>query len=105
MTFQYPADKLVLSHSTRSSFRRCPRLLEFNKLFGDNKRDDDNFAAEVGKALHAGFQHYLIHKDEDKCDEGGDYSRYTHPPRVLLTVRVDKPTTILEASGLKYIKP
>jgi len=65
MTFQYPADKLILSHSTRSSFRRCPRLLEFNKLFGDGNRDDEQFAAEVGKALHIGFQHYMIHKDED----------------------------------------
>lgn len=65
MTFQYPVDKLVLSHSTRSSFRRCPRLLEFNKLFGDGSRDDEQFAAEVGKALHAGFQHYMVTKDED----------------------------------------
>lgn len=65
MTFQYPVDKLVLSHSTRSSFRRCARLLEFNKLFGDGDRDDEMFAADVGKALHAGFQHYMIYKDED----------------------------------------
>lgn len=67
MTFQYPANKLVLSHSTRSSFRRCCRLLEFNKLFGDGERDDEMFAAEVGKALHAGFQHYMIHKDESNA--------------------------------------
>lgn len=65
MTFQYPIDKLVLSHSTRSSFRRCPRLLEFNKLYGDSGRKEEAFAAEVGKALHEGFQEYLISKNEE----------------------------------------
>lgn len=65
MGFNYPADKLVLSHSTRSQFRRCPRLLEFNKLFGDSKEKDEQFAAEVGKALHEGFQEYLVSRDEE----------------------------------------
>lgn len=67
MTFQYPVDKLVLSHSTRSSFRRCARLLEFNKLFGDSNEREDSYAASCGSAMHAGFQDYLINKDEDQA--------------------------------------
>lgn len=64
MTFQYPIKNLVLSHSGRSSFRRCTRLLEFSKLFGDAEARDEQFAAECGKALHVGFQSFLVHRDE-----------------------------------------
>lgn len=67
MTFQYPIKNLVLSHSTRSSFRRCSRLLEFNKLFGDGDKGEEQFAAECGKALHTGFQNYLINRNETKA--------------------------------------
>lgn len=67
MTFQYPIKNLVLSHSGRSSFRRCARLLEFNKLYGDAEKRDEQFAAECGKALHVGFQNYLVHKNEEKA--------------------------------------
>lgn len=65
--YQYPVLRLVLSHSARSSFRRCTRLLEFGKMFGDGDRREEMFAAECGKALHVGFQHYLIHKDENEA--------------------------------------
>lgn len=67
MTFQYPLNKLVLSHSTRTSYPRCNRLLEFNKMFGDNSDREEAFAAEVGKALHVGSQNYLVHKDENQA--------------------------------------
>lgn len=67
MTFQYPVKSLVLSHSTRSSFRRCARLLEFNKLFGDSGDREDSFPAGCGTALHEGFQTYLVTKNENKA--------------------------------------
>lgn len=67
MTFQYPIDKLILSHSSRSTFRRCTRQFEFSKLFGEGSKKDEMFAAEVGKSLHAGFQEYLISRDENQA--------------------------------------
>lgn len=65
MSYMYPIKKLVLSHSSRSSFRRCTRLLEFGKMFGDASDQDEFFAAECGKALHEGTQEYLISHDEN----------------------------------------
>ena len=67
MTFQYPVKNLALSHSSRSSFRRCTRLLEFGKMFGDSDDREEMFAAECGKALHVGFQGFLVHRDENKA--------------------------------------
>lgn len=63
----YPVNALVLSHSSRSSFRRCTRLFEFGKLYGDQKRRDDSFPGEVGNALHRGFQSYLTDKNYNKA--------------------------------------
>lgn len=65
--FQYPIKWLALSHSSRSSFRRCTRLLEFSKMYGDSEEKEEMFAAECGKALHVGFQDYLIFRDEDQA--------------------------------------
>jgi hypothetical protein len=65
MTFQYPIKRLVLSHSARSTARRCMRIFEFSKMYGDPKMKEEQFAAEVGKALHVGFQDYLVHKNEN----------------------------------------
>jgi hypothetical protein len=65
MSFQYPVKNLVLSHSGRSSFRRCARLLEFGKLYGDSDDRDEMFAAECGKALHVGFQSFLVDRSEE----------------------------------------
>lgn len=67
MTFQYPIKNLALSHSSRSSFRRCTRLLEFGKMYGDGDRSEEMFAAECGKALHEGYQEYLISKNENSA--------------------------------------
>jgi hypothetical protein len=67
MTFQYPVDKLILSHSSRSTFRRCARQFEFSKMFGEGSKNDEMFAADVGKSLHEGFQEYLISRDEEKA--------------------------------------
>jgi hypothetical protein len=63
----YPVERIVLSHSSRSSLRRCSRIFEFSKLYGDSEEKEEAFAAEVGKALHAGSQEYFISKDEKKA--------------------------------------
>lgn len=89
--FNYPIQQLVLSHSSRSSFRRCARLLEFGKLYGDSARREEMFAAECGKALHVGFQDYLIHKDENKAlfafliayPHEMEFAEYAHAARSL----------------------
>ena len=57
-------DKLELSHSSRSSFRSCPRKFEFRKVY-NNSRRSESYAGNTGSALHAGIQSWLIHKDFD----------------------------------------
>jgi len=63
----YPTKALVISHSSRSSFRRCARIFEFSKLYGDRDDRSEAFAGDVGNALHRGFQEYLISKDEKQA--------------------------------------
>ena len=73
--YKYPLTRLVLSHSTQASYRSCARRgIEFKKLFGAPQKETDedgnpvdNFAADCGKALHEGFQEYMISRDEDKA--------------------------------------
>lgn len=67
MTYQYPISQLILSHSSISTLDSCARKFEFSKLFGRPKEREEMFAAEVGKALHVGFQNYLIYRDENKA--------------------------------------
>lgn len=67
MTFQYPIKRLVLSHSSRSTYKRCERQFEFSKMYGDPVRKQEAFAAGVGKALHAGTQEFLSSGDENKA--------------------------------------
>jgi hypothetical protein len=58
---------LVLSHSSRESFRSCARKLEFRQFYGDHRgREDDNFAGNVGNALHRGLAKWLTTYDETK---------------------------------------
>lgn len=63
----YPVDKLILSHSSRGLFRDCARKFEFIKLYTAMVEKDDDFAAQVGKAIHAGFQTWLVTQDEDQA--------------------------------------
>lgn len=63
----YPIEMLVLSHSSRESFRSCARKLEFRQFFGENRsREEDNFAGSVGNALHRGLATWLTTYDEIK---------------------------------------
>lgn len=64
----YPIQMLVLSHSSRESFRSCARKLEFRQFYGENRaREDDNFAGNVGNALHRGLATWLTTYDETKA--------------------------------------
>lgn len=61
---------LEISHSGLNTFASCPRKWAFRKAiveFQGERRS--SVAADVGTAMHEGFQNYMIHKDEDKAIE------------------------------------
>lgn len=58
-------DTLRVSYSSLGTFSSCPRKFEFDKMYPRRVRDGDNYAADVGKALHTGYQDYLIHGDKE----------------------------------------
>lgn len=61
-------ETLRVSYSSLGTFSSCPRKFEFDKLYPKKDRSyEDNYAADVGKALHAAYQDYLIHKDTDRA--------------------------------------
>lgn len=63
-----PTEFLRVSYSSLNVFASCNRKFEFDKLYPKRPRDnDDNYAADVGKALHAGFQDYLINNDRESA--------------------------------------
>lgn len=63
-----PADNnLRVSYSSLNTFSGCPRKFEFSKLYPRRVFDGDMHAADVGSALHAGYQEYLVSRDEDKA--------------------------------------
>lgn len=63
-----PNEYLRVSYSSLNTAAYCWRKFEFNKLYPQAKRVwDDNYAADVGKALHSGFQEYLISSDKEKA--------------------------------------
>ena len=67
MAFPFPRiNKLELSHSSRGSFRSCPRKLEFRKIY-NNSRRSESYAGNVGSALHSGTQSWLQYHDEERA--------------------------------------
>jgi ATP-dependent helicase/DNAse subunit B len=59
---------LRLSYSSLNVFASCPRKFEFDKLYPKPPRVfDDNYAADVGSAIHVGYQHYLAHHDKESA--------------------------------------
>ncbi len=58
---------LKVSYSSLNLADTCMRKFEFNKLYPRRARDNDAFAADVGTALHHGYQNYLTHQDEDQA--------------------------------------
>jgi len=62
-----PSDYLRVSYSSLNLLDSCARKFEFNKLFPRRARDYDTFAADVGTALHRGYQTWLMTHDADKA--------------------------------------
>lgn len=60
------SDLFEYSYSSQNTFHSCPRKLEFHKIY-KAKRRNDSIPANAGKAVHAGFQEYLISRDENKA--------------------------------------
>jgi hypothetical protein len=61
-------DTLRVSYSSLGTFSSCPRKFEFDKFYPKRDREwGDNYAADVGKALHSAYQDYLIHGDQDRA--------------------------------------
>ena len=60
-----PTEFLSLSYSSLLLADTCMRKFEFNKLYPRRPRDSDAFAADVGTALHHGYQNYLVTQDLD----------------------------------------
>jgi hypothetical protein len=62
-----PIDYLRVSYSSLNLFESCNRKFEFTKLYPRRARNFDNFAADVGTALHKGYQDYLATGDADSA--------------------------------------
>jgi hypothetical protein len=117
---------LRLSYSSLNVFASCARKLEFDKLYPKPKRVfDDNYAADVGSALHAGYQNYLTTHDRDEsvwafmrafpfADEWNQENDYRSAEAALATLeemfesikmleyelaRIRRPNTVAEAEA------
>ena len=62
-----PTEFLEVSYSSLNLADGCMRKFEFNKLYPRRARDSDAFAADVGTALHHGYQDYLANQDRDRA--------------------------------------
>lgn len=62
-----PTEFLRVSYSSLNLADSCLRKFEFNKLYPRRVRDPDAFAADVGTALHHGYQDYLVNQDLDRA--------------------------------------
>src|SRR3990167_1269600 len=60
-------DYLRFSYSSMNVFSSCNRKFELQKLYPQRDRGEDMFAADVGTALHKGYQNYLITQDENQA--------------------------------------
>jgi len=63
------AGRLYLSHSTRGTLHNCAAKFEFAKLYKHPEFRESGeptmWAADVGTAIHEGYQHYLAYGDRD----------------------------------------
>lgn len=60
---------LLTSHSIDNTFDFCPRKFEFLNVWDVRPPRDSGYAAEVGTALHDGWQAWLIARAEGKSKE------------------------------------
>ena len=58
---------LKVSYSSMNVFDSCARKFEFQKLYPQKENKFEMFAADVGTAIHHGYQNYLITGDRDKA--------------------------------------
>lgn len=58
---------LEVSYSSLNLADTCLRKFEFNKLYPRRARDPDQFAGDVGTALHHGYQNYLVTQNRDEA--------------------------------------
>lgn len=56
--------RLYISHSSRGLLSACDRKFEFRKFY-DLPGSDPSLASEMGHALHTGFQHYIVNRDQE----------------------------------------
>jgi len=54
------------SYSSSMTFDSCARKLEFKKFYPSSARDR-SLPGDVGKALHIGYQSYVVHGDRDRA--------------------------------------
>ena len=59
-------EPLAISHSSLQMFTSCPRKLEFRKFYRSGGKDR-SLDADVGNAMHAGYQEFLVSKNRDKA--------------------------------------
>lgn len=57
-------DVLRVSYSSLNTFESCARKFELDKFYPKRKRDGDNYAGDVGTAIHRAYQNYLITNDK-----------------------------------------
>ena len=63
-----PTDFLRVSYSSLNVFASCNRKFELDKLYPRRERVlEDFYAADVGKALHAAYQDFLIRGDKESA--------------------------------------
>lgn len=61
---QYGIPYLRMSHSSQGLFHGCKRKFEFTKFFPQPEKEE-YWDTMTGSALHAGYQHFLVHRDPD----------------------------------------
>lgn len=62
--YPIPLTELRLSHSSRELLKNCERKFEFIKIYR-HPRAHRELPPECGKAIHAGFQEWMVSKDFD----------------------------------------
>jgi hypothetical protein len=62
-----PGGRLDISYSSLNLASNCLRKFEFRKFYPRKPWADDQFAADVGKALHSAIQSYWTDYDEEKA--------------------------------------
>lgn len=58
---------LRVSYSSLNVFEGCKRKFELQKLYPQKENKFEMFAADVGIAIHHGYQEYLINADRDQA--------------------------------------